>query len=95
MSVTPGAADSLQVVSPIVPVMAWHSSLQQLCIRSGERHKRRGACYPRGFDRKCEIDMDCPMTILIRRLLCLVEAGCVGCPAFAYSLFRVGAHELS
>lgn len=67
MSVTPGAADSLQAMSSIVTVVVCYFSLQQLCICSAERCKHRGAWYLLGFDRKCEIDVDRPTTILIRR----------------------------
>lgn len=66
MSVTPGAGDSLQALSAIVPGVVYYFSLQQLCVCSGVRCKHRGACYLGGFDRICEIDMDRPMTILIK-----------------------------
>ena len=39
-----GLPDSLQAVSPIVTVLVCYFSLQRLCICSGERCKRRGAC---------------------------------------------------
>lgn len=67
MSVTPGAADSLQVMSSTVTVVVCYFSLQQLCVCSVGRYKHAGACYLWGFDTICEIDMDCPMPILIRQ----------------------------
>lgn len=88
MSVTPGAADSLQAMSSIVTVVMCYFSLQQLCICSAERCKHRGACCLGGFDRKREIDVDHPMTILIRRLLWPRRDWLCGQPCIAWSLFQ-------
>lgn len=67
LSVTPGAADSLQAMSSVVTVVACYFSLQQLCICSGEKGKHGGACSLGSFDGKCAIDRDRPMTITFFR----------------------------